>query len=171
MPKPGDQVIYYTHDASDSVHSANDSLAWVIRVVDDHTVDVLYVPDVVATAVPRPVQLMAVRVSEWAEWDDTKGPRPIGLSYWRAAGSEPPDMTPNLAPAREAEDKQLAEARAAADRLKGPPVPALVTARAAEDKAIADRRAAEDAAMKPKAEVKRPDARRPDPPGLKPLFS
>lgn len=82
----GDQVIFYTHEASDDTHSAIDKLAFVTSVIDENIIDVVVFPP------GGPVTFE--RVSLWdPNWNErTQGPRPVGLNYWRPVGQEPPDF-------------------------------------------------------------------------------
>ena len=85
MAKIGDQVVFYTHEASDKAHRAVDELAFVVGVVNDSTVDV------VVTGPNGPWRWE--RVSKFdLKVEPTAGPRPVGLSYWRTAGEPPPDF-------------------------------------------------------------------------------
>jgi hypothetical protein len=77
----GDKVIYYTHEASDNDHRSVDQLAFVIRVVDDATFDLMVVPP------GGPVQFVRAGVY------DEEGPIYLaGGSYVREFGSDAPEF-------------------------------------------------------------------------------
>lgn len=74
-------VTYYTHEASDTVHSTNDSLALVIKDNGDNGLDLVVFP------VGGPVQFVRAY-----EWDEDAPLPPPGGSYWRDEDSDPPDF-------------------------------------------------------------------------------
>lgn len=75
----GDRVVFYAHEMSDLASRTIDQLAFVVGIVDDHTLDVVIFPP------GGPITF--ARVGDFG--DLTK---PVGSSYWRAKGSEPPDF-------------------------------------------------------------------------------
>ena len=79
--KVGEPITVYTHEMSDQDHSVNDQAALVTGVVDDTTLDVVIFPR------RGPVTFSTLRPF------DPNGPLPqVGATYWREAGSEPPDF-------------------------------------------------------------------------------
>lgn len=75
-------VTYYTHEASDSAHSTQDQLAFVLAESEEAGwVDLVIFP------VGGPVKFGRA----WA-WDDDAPVAPPGGSYWREDGSDAPDF-------------------------------------------------------------------------------
>lgn len=77
----GDKVIYYTHEQNDANHSAIDQLAFVLRIIDERTADLMVVPP------GGPIQFVRA-----ALFDPDYFYNQVGTSYWRPYGEEPPDF-------------------------------------------------------------------------------
>lgn len=77
----GDRVIYYTHEASDTAHTTVDQLAFVLGIIDDHTLDLVVFPAGGPVIFTRAVDFQPDGHNDV-----------VGLSYWRAIGDDPPDF-------------------------------------------------------------------------------
>lgn len=83
----GDKVLYYTHESNDlGPDVVRDELAFVLRVVDNNCLDVVVLPP------GGPFRFE--RVCKYDADDPYRYP---GGSYWREAGSEPPDFDEEFA--------------------------------------------------------------------------
>lgn len=78
----GDNVIYYTHEANNEDHYTRDFYAIVLGIVNDEIIDVGVCPP------GGPWAFYRVSLFDPEGENDV-----VGLSYWREAGSEPPDFS------------------------------------------------------------------------------